>query len=1007
MKRLIRVIGALTVLMMWLPLGLASRASLDDPFADSTWIWLSDPPRQRDLFVYFRKDFQLPAVPDDFRLRITADSFYLLTVNGHTVGRGPARSDPRWKPYDEYGQEAARHLRPGRNLIAVKVHWLGEGHFSYIPGRPGLLVEASGTPEGNPWRLNSDASWKVRPSRNHLDSSRRINQQLGFNEVYDATADPSEKRWAQPALDHSSWPPALAVGPPRRPPFERLLPREIPLETDEIVTATGAVAWGRVIPTLQETVIDLARLGSAPAVGGAGPETAPGRLVYLYSRLHSDQDRTVTLTLESDRDLDLWVGGRRVLRHRPRETGGASATAQADLSRGWNRLLVKAVAGTSLAISWRDPDPIRFRSGGPDSPSWVFAGPYPLRLKTKILGMFPIWKDFDQAYPPQKSYLAGDLDLGGWQDAAAFTRKIESIARVMRASLHEAAGSDKISQQGEGEWLIRAHQDEILYLVFDLGREVNGYPILALESPGPGVVEVGYSEHLDGNSLNPYRAASHYADRYRAAAGSNHWELFEKRAFRYLQVELREFQGPVRLRLPALRMATYPLDEQGEFASSDPELNRIWQASFHTLRMSMEDLFIDCPWRERTQWWGDARVQALANYHHSGDPRLVRKGLRDIARSQTAEGITYAAYPTSFEPAVAPEFMALWILSLEEYYRYSGDRGLVEELYPYLLRAMQWFEGHRNQEGLLADLPHLLWVDWAQLDLRGESTALNAYYVEALRRAALLAGLMEDEASAADFRSTAGQVAAAINRRLWDPELGLYRDSRQGRRFSEVVSQQANTLALLFGVAPEERRQAILDKIHDPEREIVQSATPFFSYYVVQTLYQGGRHRDALRQLKRWLKMAETPPGTFWEYWTPHFSRSHGWACAPSILLPQMVLGVQMRRAVFAQFEVRPHHWDVLDWARGKVPLSDGGEISVSWTREKDSFSLRLASPAGKRPSVFLPDLYSSFRLQIYRESDQGLRLLDLPWQRRQGRISIQLPEGGRYFFRLLPEEGS
>lgn len=44
---------------------------------------------------FFRKTFTLDAVPTRVPARITADSRYLLYVNGAEVFRGPVRSQPR------------------------------------------------------------------------------------------------------------------------------------------------------------------------------------------------------------------------------------------------------------------------------------------------------------------------------------------------------------------------------------------------------------------------------------------------------------------------------------------------------------------------------------------------------------------------------------------------------------------------------------------------------------------------------------------------------------------------------------------------------------------------------------------------------------------------------------------------------------------------------------------------------------------------------------------------
>jgi alpha-L-rhamnosidase len=44
---------------------------------------------------FFRRGFVLDEVPSTAPLRLTADSRYLLLINGMEVGRGPIRSQPR------------------------------------------------------------------------------------------------------------------------------------------------------------------------------------------------------------------------------------------------------------------------------------------------------------------------------------------------------------------------------------------------------------------------------------------------------------------------------------------------------------------------------------------------------------------------------------------------------------------------------------------------------------------------------------------------------------------------------------------------------------------------------------------------------------------------------------------------------------------------------------------------------------------------------------------------
>ena len=83
------------------------------------------------------------AVPQEFHpgsrakarsARITADSRYVLYVNGQEVSRGPVRSQPRRMMYDLV--DLAPYLKAGENLIAVYVKYYGRPNSFYIPPVP-------------------------------------------------------------------------------------------------------------------------------------------------------------------------------------------------------------------------------------------------------------------------------------------------------------------------------------------------------------------------------------------------------------------------------------------------------------------------------------------------------------------------------------------------------------------------------------------------------------------------------------------------------------------------------------------------------------------------------------------------------------------------------------------------------------------------------------------------------------------------------------------------------
>src|SRR5450830_286256 len=186
--------------------------------------------------VLYRRTFTLDDVPARVPSRLTADARYVLFVNGHEVGRGPIRSQPRRMRYDEH--DLAPHLMAGDNTIAVLVTYYGHANAFWQPaiasgglGTDALLVFEADL-GGD--LLVSDDSWRVRRSDAWTTFAHGPLDGVPVESV-DARRLPHG--WAEPRFDDSDWAAAAIVSTthiggfsrsqPPTDPFGALLPRTI------------------------------------------------------------------------------------------------------------------------------------------------------------------------------------------------------------------------------------------------------------------------------------------------------------------------------------------------------------------------------------------------------------------------------------------------------------------------------------------------------------------------------------------------------------------------------------------------------------------------------------------------------------------------------------------------------------------------------------------------------------------------------------------------------------
>lgn len=521
------------------------------------------------------------------------------------------------------------------------------------------------------------------------------------------------------------------------------------------------------------------------------------------------------------------------------------------------------------------------------------------------------------------------------------------------SALSDKAGGreNKFIVKYRSEW---SGSEKGMYYVIDFGREVMGFPVIRVTAESGCVIDIGYSELLEDGKVNPYRGEIRFSDRIIAKPGTTDFEMFDKRAFRYMQIDVREMKGDVTIELVGLKFSTYPVKWRGSFECSDQRLNKIWQLGAYTDQLCMEDGFTDCPWRERAQWWGDARIEAFIAYYAFGDTALVKKGLKDIAHSQRPDGITACFAPGDPDYVVPiPSFTLIWVLSVWDYYCWTGDKELIEEIYPNVVKAIGWFQSYLADDSLVTNVSYWNFIDWEEVDIRGKTTWLNAFFVGALDGTAGMAEVLGKAEEAKQWRDLAERVKNAINSNLYIPEKGVYSDCWCDGELSQVVSQQTNSLAILFDVAPSERWDTIIEHIYNPENKVVPAGSPYFSFYLLQALFHAGKHELGLKYIRdKWSVMLDWGATSCWEVWHTESSLCHGWSGGPTYYLPSQVLGVRAKEPGFGTFTVRPNPVD-LTWARGTIPTVKG-DIKVEW-HVNEGFDLGVHVPEGTKAEVILP----------------------------------------------------
>jgi len=506
----------------------------------------------------------------------------------------------------------------------------------------------------------------------------------------------------------------------------------------------------------------------------------------------------------------------------------------------------------------------------------------------------------------------------------------------------------------------RARQEVLIHA----GELTTGYPMIHFSGGGKdSMIRLQYAEALtDEKGLKSRRDDFSFGrlagcrDWIRTDGFEHTWEPFFFRTFRFMKVEVETGPEPLVIHSLRYRFTAYPFEELAKLETSDPQHAAIWDMCWRTARLCAHETYEDCPYYEQLQYAGDTQVQALISYYVAGDASLAKQFLYHFDWSRQSSGLTRSRYPSRV-PQTIPYWSLHWVMSVYDYWIFTGDLTTLKSLIPGISSVMGYFLGRVDEGDLVRKLDGWLVADWCPTWKpsgmppgadKGQAAYDSLITLVALQKSIELADALEIDCRS--WREDERKLREAIQLEFYDPERHLYTDTKA----ESSVSAFTNVWAILAGMPVDANR------LNDP---FVAPLTMFSQFFGWRALAQANRYERFPETLEPWNRMVQWGLTTCPEI--PDFVRSrsdcHAWSAGPLVEFCREILGVRPLEPGWRVIGVEPKPAG-LSWARGRVPLTrinsqdPPSYVEVEWKIEAGDFQLQIEVPKGRQCRVRLPD---------------------------------------------------
>jgi alpha-L-rhamnosidase len=346
--------------------------------------------------------------------------------------------------------------------------------------------------------------------------------------------------------------------------------------------------------------------------------------------------------------------------------------------------------------------------------------------------------------------------------------------------------------------------------VFDLERNIAGVSQLTVSGAAGTVIHLKHGERLypngrvDQSNIDVHYRPQDSTDPFQTdifILSGKGTEIFMPR-FNYKGFQYVEVTASVPVELSGESLTGYFMHSDvpvaGHIRSSNPTLDKIWQATNNSYLSNLFGYPTDCPQREKNGWTGDGHFALETGLYNFDGITVYEKWLADHRDEQQPNGVLPSIIPTGgwgYEWGNGPDWTSTIAIIPWNLYLFYGDSKPLADCYQNIRKYVDYIDAH-YPSGLTS------WGlgDWIPVSSKAQvELTSTAYYftdVVILAKAAKLFGKTSDYTK---YNSLAAKIKSAFNAKYFNAATSIY----------GTGIQTEMSVPLYLGLVPEGKKEVV------------------------------------------------------------------------------------------------------------------------------------------------------------------------------------------------------